>query len=84
MMAIAELKQALAVARSESAEEMIIDLGSMTFIDCSGLRALVVAERAGREGSAPVKFIAGPPNVQRVFEITAVDRRLDWVTETVQ
>jgi anti-sigma B factor antagonist len=78
---IDDLRRAITIARAESAQGVIVDLRGLTFIDASGLRALLAEDAAGRNGDAPVRFIAGPRAVHRVFELTGMDDRLDWVDD---
>lgn len=54
---------------------IIIDLRGLTFMDATGLSALLAF--AGEERTCG--FVAGPRNVQRVFEITGTADRLNWV-----
>ena len=79
MAGLDDLNRALGVAQDDPAGKVIVDLRGLTFLDASGLGALLAADRAGRDGQAPVKFITGRHNVQRVFIITGVDRRLEWL-----
>jgi anti-anti-sigma factor len=76
-----DLNRALRVAQRDPAGKAIVDLRGLTFLDSCGINALLAADLAGRDGQAPVKFITGRQNVQRVFQITGVDRRLEWLPE---
>ena len=64
----------------EAVELLVIDLSELSFMDSSGLRALFVVDERGREHGDRVVFVRGPQAVQRVFEITALDQRLDMVS----
>jgi anti-sigma B factor antagonist len=81
MAGVEDLKRALDVAQRDPAGKAIVDLRGLTFLDASGLGALLAADFAGRDGQAGVKFITGKHNVQRVFRITGVDRRLEWLPD---
>ena len=53
---------------------MTLDLAELTFIDSTGLHAIV--DRANSaNGDAPLVLRNVPPNVRRLFEITRLDRR---------
>jgi anti-sigma B factor antagonist len=53
--------------------EIVLDLKGLSFVDVSGLRAILdAARRARREGGAVV--IANPlPHIVRLLELTAID-----------
>ena len=58
---------------------VILDLRELTFIDSTGLHAIVGAqERLGEDGRR-LALVRGPPSVQRVFELTGVRGRLNFV-----
>ena len=58
---------------------VVVDLGGLAFMDSSGLRALVMADHRARRAERRLAIVPGPPAVRRVFEITALDERLDLV-----
>jgi anti-anti-sigma factor len=58
---------------------VLVDLRGVTFIDSSGIRALVRAHKRGAEGAGHLRLIRGPHNVHRVFELAGLDSRLDFV-----
>ena len=49
-----------------------IDLGGVLFMDSSGLRALIVAERAVTEAGATMRVTAASEPVRRLFEMTSL------------
>jgi anti-anti-sigma factor len=46
-----------------------IDLRGLTFIDSSGIRALMLATQQSQKKGAKLSIIPGPPQVMRVFEL---------------
>jgi anti-sigma B factor antagonist len=46
-----------------------IDLRGLTFIDSSGIRALLLAMRRSQRKAAKLTITPGPPEVMRVFEL---------------
>ena len=62
-----------ALAAAPAARRVVIDLTDCTFLDSSGVRALVQAVREIPEGERRVDVVAGPA-ILRVLEITGVDR----------
>jgi anti-anti-sigma factor len=52
----------------------VVDLSELAFIDSTGLHTIVDAYKRCRDGRPTLVIRPGPPNVQRVFELTnAVD-----------
>jgi anti-anti-sigma factor len=49
---------------------IVIDLRKVTFVDSSGLRALIQARRAADDRMIGFCVAPGPPGVQRLFEVT--------------
>jgi anti-sigma B factor antagonist len=66
-------------AQRGNSHDVLVDLRGLTFIDSSGIRALVRAHKRGVEGALPLRLIRGPHNVHRVFELAGLDSRLDFV-----
>jgi anti-anti-sigma factor len=60
-------------------ERRVVDLRGLTFIDSSGLRAILVANGAARRDGWKLQIVAGPPAVQRVFEICGATDGLCFV-----
>jgi anti-anti-sigma factor len=55
---------------------LVIDLSRVPFIDSSGVRALVEADRLGRAGGRPVALYGASDAVTRVLELVEVRGRL--------
>jgi anti-sigma B factor antagonist len=67
-----------AVERAQGQGPIIVDLRHLTFIDSSGIRALIQIYTAGQDGHSSVSFIRAPDRVQRVLQIVGVERFLAW------
>jgi anti-anti-sigma factor len=59
---------------------VILDLSELTFMDASGLSVILSAHDRLRENGGRLVLTPGPRPVQRLFEITGTDRRLDFFT----
>jgi anti-sigma B factor antagonist len=78
--ATAELEPELERLASEPGVDTVaLDLRGLEFLDSSGLRLVVVAERRLREAGRRLVLVRGPQPVQRVFEITRMTERLEFV-----
>jgi anti-sigma B factor antagonist len=56
-----------------------IDLRRTSFLDSTGLCAVLRAVGRARERGARLTVIPGPEPVHRVFTMTGADRLIDWV-----
>jgi anti-anti-sigma factor len=60
---------------------IVADLRELRFIDSSGLQALVRADQRLRQDGGRLAIVAGSLQVQRVFELTGIDRLLEIVED---
>jgi anti-sigma B factor antagonist len=56
-----------------------LDLRGLTFIDSSGIRAILKADARARALGRRLRLIAGPERVHKVFRITRLDDHLEFV-----
>lgn len=64
------------LAEQASAGTVHVDLSEVTFIDSSGLRALLLGHRLIGEAGGTMRITAASENVRRLFEITGLTDRL--------
>jgi anti-anti-sigma factor len=62
------------VGMLQTEKPVVIDLRGLTFLDSSGLSALLKISTS----CACLRLIPGPTNVQRVFEVTGTERYFQW------
>lgn len=55
-----------------------IDLRGLTFIDSSGVRALLLATRRSQKKVAKLSIVPGPPKVMRVFELLGLQEEFPF------
>jgi anti-anti-sigma factor len=67
------------VLRKTDAEQRLLDLSGLTFMDSSGLRLILSAHAAARRDGRSLAIVPGPPAVQRVFQICGVEDELRFV-----
>ena len=65
----------------QARDGIALDLRELEFMDSSGLRALVMTDTRLREEGLRLRLIRGTEPVQRVFEITRMTERLDFVDD---
>src|SRR4051812_19694995 len=76
---IQRFEGALAAAEAAAPEVIVVDLTALEFMDSSGLRALVMADRRANKAGWRFAIVPGPEPVRRVFEITRLDDQLDLI-----
>jgi anti-anti-sigma factor len=75
-LAVGELfRSALCAAQKESVD-VIVDLTGVTFIDSTGINALIGAARNAGADRNRLLVVGARPSVRRVFEISGVDMLL--------
>lgn len=65
-------------AAEQGATRVIIDLSRLTFMDSTGLRAILRIDSVCRDRGTRLSFFPGPPAVQRVFELSRTLERLPF------
>jgi anti-anti-sigma factor len=53
-------------------------------MDSSGLRVILSADARARSADSRLVLVEGPPGVQRVFHVTLLDRRLEFVADPAE
>lgn len=73
---VPEFERAISDALNVGAKAIIVDLSDITYLDSSGLSALIVVYKklAAENGNLYIVAPEEPPAVRRVLEITRVDR----------
>jgi anti-sigma B factor antagonist len=70
---------ALLDARVRSCHRLVVDLSELTFMDSTGLSAVLVAEMHARTRGQRFAVVRGPRHVQELFRLTGVDHFLEVV-----
>ena len=65
----------------DGAPTILLDLRGLTFMDSSGLRVILAADARARSRGGRLMLVPGPPSVQRVFQLTLLDTRLEFVDD---
>jgi len=73
----------LAAARAEAAE-VVLDLRGVGFMDSSGLRMLVEAQREAERLGSSLTLVRGPAAVQRLLDLTGLTERLTIVDDPAE
>jgi anti-sigma B factor antagonist len=73
-----EVERELVRIDREAPSRIVVDLRELTFIDSTGLRAIITADARFRRSGARMILVPGPPAVDRVFRIALLDQRLEF------
>jgi anti-sigma B factor antagonist len=65
--------------RESGFNRIVLDLRGVRFLDSTGLRLVLELDAAARADSHHLSVIRGPEVVHRIFEVTQVAERLDFV-----
>jgi anti-anti-sigma factor len=60
---------------------VVLDMRGLEFMDSSGLRLVVLADMQAREAGRRFALVRGSETVHRVFEITRMSDRLDFIAD---
>jgi anti-sigma B factor antagonist len=66
------LEDALTALDTAPLESVVVDLRGLTFIDSTGLRAILAGRDHCAEGGVEFLLVPGPPQVQRLFSLVGL------------
>jgi anti-sigma B factor antagonist len=78
---VGKVQDELRRVEAEGPALLVLDLSKLTFLDSTGLRAVVTADERARENGRRFVVVRGPDAVQRVFSITRLEERLEMVDD---
>ena len=67
-----QAEQALDQLLSEPVEQLVVDLGEVTFVDSTGMGLVLELDDRARTDGFKLRLLRGPDDVQRVFELAGV------------
>src|SRR5829696_515974 len=59
-------------------EQVTLDLSAVSFLDSTGLRMILEWDARSRADGFSFSLVAGPPTVQRLFDLTDTTARLSF------
>ena len=74
-----QVDEELGRIQADGRPTVTLDLRGLTFIDSSGIRAILRADARARTLGRRLRLTAGPERVHRVFKITRLDDQLEFV-----
>jgi anti-sigma B factor antagonist len=76
---VGQVRAQLEELKSSGFSRLVLDLRRTTFLDSSGLRLAVEVNAASASDGFAFAIVAGPPEVQRAFELSGLASRLPFV-----
>jgi anti-anti-sigma factor len=65
--------------RESGFAKLVLDLRGVRFLDSTGLRLILELDQAAKTASQELLIIRGSAVVQRIFEVTQVSERLQFI-----
>ncbi len=78
---VGKVEEELERAEKDGPALLVLDLSQLSFLDSTGLRAVVTADERARSNGRRLVIVRGPDPVQRVFAITRLEERLEMVDD---
>jgi anti-sigma B factor antagonist len=75
MVAASQLDEAIGAVRADPPEEVVLDMSGLSFLDSSGIRALLRAQGACEACGCRLVMLRGPAQVQRILTVARVIER---------
>jgi anti-sigma B factor antagonist len=75
------LEEALGRVEESEPALLVLDLRALEFMDSTGLRTVVSADQRARAQNRRVAIVRGPEAVDRIFNVTRLDERLELVDD---
>jgi len=75
---VGEIRKELRQLKAIGFMRLVLDLRRTTFLDSTGLHLILEECDAARADGAQLAIVAGPPEVQRVFELTGLRAQLPF------
>jgi anti-sigma B factor antagonist len=72
----------LSEQQAAGSKHVTLDLRDVSFLDSTGLRMILSWDAMSRADGFAFSLVAGPPPVQRLFELTGTTQRLKFVEVT--
>ena len=77
---VPEFNKRMSELRHQGFHSIVLDLSGITFMDSTGLSAILVAEMHARMRGQRFRLVEGPPHVSELFRLTGVDSFLEIVS----
>ena len=76
-----QIEEEMSSVEQQDPSVILLDLRELSFMDSSGLRAVLTADARARDQGRRLVVIRGSENIQRVFAVTRLDERMEFVDD---
>ena len=76
LLAAPKLREVVAQSVAQGRARIVVDLSATTFMDSSGLGALIAGLKSARQGGGTLRIACLTPQVEMVLKLTNLDRVL--------
>ena len=80
----ARVEEQLRESEKEHDHMLVLDLTGLAFIDSTGISVLLRAYLRAQEEGRRLVLLPGPPNVQKVFSVSGMDRFFEFWTGDIE
>ena len=81
MAGVGQFERLLVADQAHETRTFVLDMRGLTFIDSSGLRAVIMADQRVRAEGGRFVVVRGPDRVNEVMEMTGVAKQIELVDE---
>ena len=78
---VGKVEEELRRVEGNAPQVVVLDLSGLSFLDSSGLRCVVRGDVRAKEAGRRLVLVRGPDAVQKVFEITRLEERLEIIDD---
>ena len=75
----ARVERELARLEAQRPPELVLDLSGLSFMDSTGLRLIIAAHQRVAGDGRRLLVVRGPEAVQRIFSVTRLEDRLEFL-----
>lgn len=76
LLSAADVKARLSQAVADGGKRLVVDLGEVSFVDSSGLGALIGGLKAARQGGGDLRIARPAEQARTILELTTLNRVL--------
>lgn len=81
---VAELEKGIKAVLEERSSSLVIDLSETSFMDSTGLRVLITADRQFKEADRRVAIVVKPGPISRLIDVSGMSDVLHVIGDTAE
>jgi anti-anti-sigma factor len=76
-----DFDEALRAIEASEVRTLVVDMREVSFVDSAGLARIIAASRRASSNGHRLAIVRGCRTLERLFALTAVDERIDMVSD---